>query len=270
MKILIVDDEPLARDEVRFLVSQQADCEVIGEAENGMEAVERIESLNPDVVLLDIQMPGLSGFDVLRALHTETLPLFVFITAFDRYAIQAFEVSAVDYLLKPVEFERLQRALHRCRERLSHRKETDRQESGLPAQTSMSAFQAQSLQELQSLLAALPAPPRYARQLVGRKQQRILLVPTEDVFCIEMESQLVFLVTEKDRYWTNDTLTEVLARLDPEIFVRVHRQAAVRLTAVRELAPLSNERMLLRLNNGHEVTASRNYLPELKARLGLK
>ncbi len=249
MRIVIIDDEPLAREELRYLLTNHPDCTVVGEAEDGPSAVRAIEELKPDVVLLDVQMPGFDGFDVLRAVRLDRPPRFVFVTAYDRYAVRAFEVTATDYLLKPVAPDRLARALDRCRAL-----------SGSATETTVP-------EQLRLLLSSLS--PRHARQLVGRKHQRIFLIPVDEVLCLEMESRLVFIVTEKDRYWTNETLGGLLERLDPERFVRVHRRTVVRLDAVRELAPLTNERMLLRLCNGHEVTASRNHLADLKERLGL-
>lgn len=266
MRIVIVDDEPFARDELRFLIEQHSDCQIIGEAEDGPGAVQLIESTRPDIVFLDIQMPGINGFEVLRALHLEHLPQFVFVTAYDQYAVRAFDVSATDYVLKPVAEDRLGQALERCRRQLQPSLSTQASPS-LPHSSSGAPSQ---LSQIQSLLAALPPRSSFARQVVGRKNQRLFILSVDELVCLEMESQLLFLVTEKERYWSNETLTDLLNRLDPEQFIRVHRQAAVRLSAVRELSPLSNERMLLRLSNGHEVSASRNYLPDLKNRLGLK
>jgi two-component system LytT family response regulator len=251
VRIVIVDDEPFARDELKYLLSLQPDAEVVAEASDGLSAVEIIEATRPDLVLLDIQMPGLNGFEILRTLNLEQMPQFIFITAYDQFAVRAFEVSAIDYLLKPVSEERFAQALERYRKTLA-------------VQNNNSA-----IEQLKNLLSSLPNQQTYARTLVGRKRERIFLIPVANIFAVEMESQMVYIVTEKERYWSNETLSGIESRLNPEEFMRTHRQSIVRIDAISELEPLLNERMLLKLKNGHEVTASRNHLSEIRRKLGL-
>ena len=244
MRVLIVDDEPLARQRLRDLLAAQTEVQIIGEAENGAEAVTRVETLRPDLLLLDVQMPDMDGFGVLRLLDAAALPLVIFVTAHDQYAVDAFEVSALDYLLKPVSRRRLTEALDKARVRLAARE------------------QAQTL--LANFLHTLP-PRGYLQRLPVRAQQRILVLGVEQITSLRVDRGLVCVTTADGEFWTKfTTLAEIEPQLDPAIFQRVHRQALVNLNHVREIQPYDNQTAQLTLTSGHQVSVSRNHLPELR------
>jgi DNA-binding LytR/AlgR family response regulator len=213
IKVLIVDDEELARARLTSLLRSLTDVECVGEAENGIEAVRKVKELAPDLVLLDIQMPGMNGFEVIEAL--EDVPLVIFATAYDEYAIKAFEVNSIDYLLKPVEKERLSQAIERARKLLSGgpdlRREIDR---------------------LATLVGA-----RGIDRLPVVKGKRIVLVDHDDVVWVGASDELVFVYTRDARYLANMTMGELEARLDPQAFFRVHRSSIVNLKHVAEIVP---------------------------------
>lgn len=213
VKVLIVDDEELARARIREILSGLRGVTVVGEAENGLEAVEAAVRLAPDVMVLDIQMPGLDGFEVVDAL--ENVPLIIFATAFDEYAIRAFEVNSVDYLLKPISPERLEEAIARARSLLSD---------------------GSALSEQASRLAGLMRSRRVSR-LPVMKGKRIVLVALDDIVWIGVTDELVFVHTRGERYLVNMTLAELEDRLPPDAFFRTHRSSIVNLNHVKEIVP---------------------------------
>ncbi len=246
IRTLIVDDEELARRRLRRMLAAFAEVQVIGEAENGAEAVTRIEATQPDLVFLDVQMPELDGFGVLRLVETTPLPLVIFVTAFDQYAVHAFEVSAVDYLLKPVHRQRLEQALSKAREKLAKPE----------------ANQAQLTQLIQQFQR--PAAS-YLQRLPVRAQGRILILNVEQITSLRVEHGVVCAATAEGEFWTKYTaLTELEELLDPAIFRRVHRQAIVNLNHVREINAFDNNTARLTLTGGQQVNVSRNHLPELR------
>jgi DNA-binding LytR/AlgR family response regulator len=252
-RILIADDESHCRLELRYLLKDEERVEIIGEAVNGIEALEMCRNLKPDILFLDIQMPGLSGLEVATSIDREELPNIIFITAYDQHALKAFEIGAIDYLLKPVSSERLEQSIERV---LKQR------------QLANNSNQEQ-IDKIDTLVTAWNSiKPDYLARIVGRKANRIVVIPIEDVYCFEIESQLLFAVTERERYWTNFQMKILETRLNPEKFVRVHRESIVNIDSIRELAPITKERYEITLNNNHRLVVSRNYLPQLKAMLG--
>lgn len=239
VRTLVVDDEPLARERLKRLLSDIEGVEIAGEAENGQRAVEMIEEQEPDLVLLDIQMPGLDGFEVVEAL--EKPPLVIFVTAYDAYAIRAFEVNALDYLLKPFSKERLERAIRRAREELTEERDFARR--------------------LTLLLSNLGEQGQYATRLAvrdykgGRDVIRVLDVEQMDWVGIENDEVIVHM--GEDVYTVPRTLTELEARLDPVRFFRAHRSAIVNLDRVQEIIPWFKGSHKLRLTTGAEVDLSR-------------
>jgi len=213
MRVLIVDDEELARARMRDLLKGLDAVECVGEAENGFEAVERIRELAPDVVILDIQMPGLDGFGVVEAL--DEVPLIIFATAFNEYAIRAFEVNSIDYLLKPIERERLQGAIGRAR-------------SILDSQVGLST----RIDQLAELVRS-----RGVERLPGTKGRKIVLLNLGDVVWVEASDELVFAHTAGEKYLVNLTMAELEKRLGEHGFFRIHRSTIVNLSHVREIAP---------------------------------
>ncbi len=253
MKILIVDDERRARNRLAKMMDELDDVEVVGEAEHGLEALERIAELQPDVVLLDVQMPGLTGLDVATELAAGASPLVIFVTAYDQYALQAFEVSATDYLLKPVTEERLAKALARAREALHSR---------TAAQIAM--------QQLQRLASTIDRQrPQFLPRLVGRRAQKLQVLPIETVQAIVADRELIFALTADGRYLLSQTLRDLEARLDPAHFLRVHKQTIVNLGSVAEIDPVPKGGAVVRLRNGATIEVSRRYANLFRERLAL-
>jgi two-component system LytT family response regulator len=235
MRVLVVDDEAPARERLKRLLGEIEGVEVVGEATSGLQAIEMIEREKPDLVLLDIQMPGLDGFGVIEAL--EQPPPIVFVTAYDEYAIRAFEVNALDYLLKPSSRERLEKALDRARE----------------AQIEAGDFATQ----LVPLLEHLTTEGRYLTRLAVRDENRIRVLDADEVDWIGVEEERVYIHAGAKAYPIHRTLKELEARLDPVHFFRTHRSAIVNLDRVQEIIPWFKGSHKLRLTTGAEVELSR-------------
>ncbi len=240
LKIVIVDDERLAREELRFLLEETGEVEIVAEGANGIEAVEIIRSHNPDVVFLDVQMPGLDGFAVLKKLlaRKETrLPQVIFATAFDQYAVRAFEVNAVDYLLKPFDQARVVKALEKARQRVAG--------DGTAGETN-SRFAA-----LVRLLEQQQAPQQQRTgKLVVRAQSRMLLVDQKDICFASIDEGTISVATPTIEGQSNcRTLEELLDLLDPEIFWRAHRSFVVNINHIREVLPWFKSSYQLRMDD---------------------
>jgi two-component system LytT family response regulator len=235
IRVLIVDDEAPARERLKRLLANIEGVELIGEAKGGVQAVEMIERERPDLVLLDIQMPGLDGFGVIEAL--EDPPLVIFVTAYDEYAIRAFEVNALDYLLKPFSRERLEKAVRRAQEAL-----TEEQDFAM---------------RLGPLLESLATQGRYLTRLAVRDCDRICVLDVDEVDWIDVEDEQVVVHVGDRAYPIRRTLTELEARLDPAHFFRAHRSAIVNLSRVKEVIPWFKGSHKLRLTTGAEVELSR-------------
>lgn len=242
IRTLIVDDEPLAREGVRLHLEEHPDFEVIGECGSGEEAVKRIESDTPDLVFLDVQMPGLDGFGVLESLNNvERLPAVVFITAYDQFALRAFEAHALDYLLKPLESERFGKALDRVRTQLQNRSQVPMDE------------------RLRNLLASLGARESYLERMVARTNGKIIILRVDDIDWIEAAANYVRVHIGQKQYLVRETMTNLESRLDPERFLRIHRSIIVRKDRIKELEPLFQGDYSLVLNDGTRLTSSRGY-----------
>jgi len=249
-RTLIVDDEPLARERLSRWLEAEPDLEVIGECADGRQAVERILTDRPALVFLDVQMPELDGFGVLEALHGEPLPVIVFATAYDQFAVKAFEVHAVDYLLKPFDRERLRVALDRARQRLAR-----------PASPAMP-------EELAALLADLRPREGYPARIAVRSEGRVALVRADDIDWVEASDNYVILHVGAENHILRDTLTAFEARLNPERFLRISRSTIVNMDRIKELQPLFHGEYAVILRNGTRLTLSRGYRDKLKV-LGL-
>jgi two-component system LytT family response regulator len=235
IRTLIVDDEAPARERLRRLLTGLEEVQVVGEAGDGIEAVELIEGQRPDLVLLDIQMPGLDGFGVLQALAEP--PTIIFVTAYDEYALRAFEVHALDYLLKPFSRERLEQAIRHAQEALAGGQD-------LAAQ-------------LGPLLESLATEGRFLTRLAVHDQDLIRVLDVEDVDWIGIENEQVMVHAGDQVYPIRRTLTELEAQLDPHHFFRAHRSALVNLDRVQEIIPWFKGSHILRLTTGAEVELSR-------------
>lgn len=241
IRALIVDDEPLARERVRRFLRDEADVSIIGECGNGSEAVRTIESAKPDLVFLDIQMPEKTGFEVIGALDDESMPAFVFVTAYDKYALDAFDVHAIDYLLKPFNRERLRRALGRARAEIMNRKR-----GGID-------------ERIASLLADLRNERKYLERLVVKTTGRVFFIKTDEIDWIEAAGNYLKLHLGREGHLIRETMNGIESRLDPDKFIRIHRSAIVNIDRIKELHPMFSGDYDVVLTNGKTLTLSRNY-----------
>jgi len=258
LRAIVVDDEQLAREELCFLLGQLNDVEVVGQAGNGIEALKVVDEQSPDLVMLDVQMPGLTGFEVARRLLRAGVEAhFVFVTAFDQHAIEAFEVNAVDYLLKPVEAGRLGTAVDRARRRI----QSDRQ-----------AAKPQSTDEMERLLQVLSERQDRREQLALKVADRFLLVQSDEVVHASVQDDVITVVTNSLSGTSNyRTLDELQARLDPAIFWRVHRSHLVNINKIKEIVPWFSRNYILKMRDGKgtEIPVSRSQTKRLREYLRL-
>lgn len=258
VRTVVVDDEQLAREELCYLLGRVGGVEVVGQAGNGVDALEVIEDTRPDLVMLDVQMPGLTGFEVARRLTENGFDAhLVFVTAFDRHAIQAFEVNAVDYLLKPVEAERLGTAVDRVRRRM----QSDRPGAGRGTNG-----------EIERLLQLLGERQDRREQLAIKVADRFILIHADDIIHASVEDDVITLVTNSLSGTSNyRTLDELQARLDPAVFWRVHRSHLVNINKVKEIVPWFSRNYLLRMKDakGTEIPVSRSQTKRLREYLRL-
>lgn len=248
VRTLIVDDEQLARERLRQLLAGQPEIEIIGECEDGHEAVVTIKKDSPDLIFLDIQMPELDGFGVLEAIDSEPMPVIVFVTAHDKFALRAFEVHAVDYLLKPFDRERFQTALNRALERVKHREDPTRRH-------------AQS-----EVLSQLQPQGRVMERLAIKSGGRFIFVKIADINYIQAAHNYVELHEDKQSHMLRETIGAIETRLPPEKFVRISRSVIVNVERIKELQPLFYGEYAVTLQNGTRLTMSRRYrskLPQL-------
>ena len=233
MKTLIVDDEPIARRVLREELEQFPQVQIVGEAENGRQALQQIASLQPDLVFLDLQMPVMGGFEVVRNLKGGRLPVIVIVTAFDQHAMEAFEAGAVDYLLKPVNENRLRKAVERA-----------------------SALHGKPLQVAEHL-ANIASTESTSRKIVGRAGEEYFLLDADEVLAFQAEGELVWIITAKRRLLASHSLRALETRLGRSHFHRVHRNAIVNVNHVRKMSALSSQRWLLTLSNQQQLTVSK-------------
>jgi len=241
IRTLIVDDEPLAREGIRLHLEEHPDIEIIGECGSGEAAVQQIEARDPDLVFLDIQMPGLDGFAVLEEISNGDLPAVVFVTAYDQFALRAFEAHALDYLLKPFERERFNKALERVRNQLRG------QSNGAVDE------------RLRNLVASLSGKERFLERLVARTGGKILILRVDDVDWVEAAANYVRVHIGARQYLVRETMTNLELRLDPERFLRIHRSIIVRKDRIKELEPLFQGDYSIVLVDGTRLTSSRGY-----------
>jgi two-component system LytT family response regulator len=250
IRALIVDDEPLARERLQMMLKPEIDIEVVGEAINGDAAVGAIRKLDPDLVFLDIQMPVIDGFSVITEIGAEQMPLTIFVTAYDRYALRAFEVHALDYLLKPFDRERFQQALARARAQLQG-KET-----------------AALNQRLAALLEQLHGEKQPLERVVVKESGRIFFLKAEEIDWVEAAENYVNIHAGKASHLLRETMSRLETRLDPTRFVRIHRSAIINIERLQELQPLFHGDYTVILNDGTKLTLSRGYKEKFQERLG--
>lgn len=246
--VLIVDDEPPARRGLRALLEGEPDVTIVGEARSGAEAIAAIEALRPALVFLDVQMPDGDGFDVVRTIGAERMPVVVFATAYDRYALQAFEAHALDYLLKPYDRQRFAAALERARVQLRRRTVDDR---------------------LLAFLERVEAPARWLQRLTVRTGARTSFIPVASVDYLEAEENYVRVHVGDRSSLVRETLTALAARLDPARFVRVHRSLVVQVARVTAVESLDAGEYVLVLATGRKLVSGRTYRQAVQEALGL-
>jgi two-component system LytT family response regulator len=242
LAVIVVDDEPLAREKIRTLLAEERDVEVVAECATGTEAIAAIERLEPDLVFLDVQMPEVDGFGVLEALDPERIPAVVFVTAYDRHALRAFDVHALDYLLKPFDRERFARALSRARATL----EPGRSERELS-------------RRLLSLLREVQRDRGHAERIVVRDAGRVFFLRVDEIDWIEAAGNYTCLHAGKDSHLLRETMKALEARLDPERFLRVHRSTIVRVERIREMRAGAHGEYEVVLADGTRLSSSRSY-----------
>jgi two-component system, LytTR family, response regulator len=256
IRTLLVDDEELARATLKralLAAPEFAGFEIVGEAANGVEALEAVEEYRPDLIFLDIEMPGFGGFEVIQQLSN--VPAIVFVTAYDEYAVRAFEANALDYLLKPVQPERLQRALGRIRQRFT------------ASAAERSREQDERMAEVIALAANRSGP---LKRIAARRGKRIAIVPLREIVRIEIEDKLVFACTAKERLLIEKSIGELEELLQPSGFLRISRGELVNLEMVRELAPYFSGTWRVKLANGEERDVSRERAKQLKEAMGVE
>jgi len=247
LNVLIVDDEPLAREGLRMLLADDPDISAVQEAKNGSEAVQCIRTARPDLVFLDVQMPEVDGFSVVHQIGPEQMPAVVFVTAHDQYAIRAFEINAIDYLLKPVTAERFGQSLARAKARLRS-SEAD-----------------QESRQILSLLETIASPPRYLKRMAVQSAGKTTFVGVEDVDWIRAAENYVELHVAQACHLLHVAMNTLEKSLDPETFVRIHRSLIVNLRQVKQIQPASHGEYVLLLNSGVRLQSGRTYHERIKA-----
>lgn len=242
---LIVDDEPVARRLLREELENFEEIEIVGEASNGREALQQITKLKPELVFLDLQMPVMSGFEVVRGLGGSNMPIVVIVTAFDQHAIQAFEAGAVDYLLKPVAEDRLQKAVERAKTLLQRPIDIANRVATIAS-------------------VGTPEHPTRSRKVVGRTGEDYILLDADEVLAFQAERELVWIITAKQRLLATQTLRAIEERLDGSQFQRVHRNAIVNVNHVRKLTALSSQRWYLTLSNALQLVVSKRQAHKIR------
>jgi two-component system LytT family response regulator len=246
-RTLIVDDMLLARKRLRRVLSKDLEIEIIGECADGKEAVEAVRELKPDLMFLDVQMPETDGFQAMAEIGFENAPVTVFVTAFDHFALRAFEVHALDYLLKPFDVERLKKTVERAKELI--RKRAGNQ----PVD-----------ERLMALLKDLKNEPKYLKRLSVRSRGRTIFVSVDEIDYIEAEGNYLSVQTGKEAHLIRSAMHQFESRLDPEKFARIHRSTIINVDRIKEMHPLFNGDQLVLMKNGKELVLSRNYRDRLK------
>jgi two-component system LytT family response regulator len=245
IRTIISDDEPLAREKLRILLASEAGVRIVAECRDGRQTIDALRTYKPDLLLLDIQMPGADGFQVLSTIPADDMPLVVFTTAYDQYAIRAFETHAVDYLLKPFDHERLHKAIERTRSELL--KTNDREMT----------------QRILDLLASSRVESRVAKRLVIKAAGRVVFLDVEEIDWVEAAANYVKLHVGRESHLLRESIGRISERLDPDRFVRVHRSTIVNVRRIKELQPCNSGEYIVVLKDGKELSCSRGYRTEL-------
>lgn len=261
LKAIVVDDEPLARRGLRLRLEAMQGVEIVAECGNGREALEQVRILHPDVVFVDIQMPGINGLQLVQQLAEGELPQIVFVTAYDQYAVEAFEVNAVDYVLKPIEEERLAMALTRVREKIASADIASQREQLLEAVADLTQESPEALE--QRLVAGdfhrELGGSQYPEKIAIKDSGKISLVPAREIDWIDAAGDYMCVHANGETHVMRITMKELEQQLDPRVFQRIHRSTIVNLSRVREICAHINGEYHLVLNNGERLKMSRSY-----------
>jgi two-component system LytT family response regulator len=257
IRCLLVDDEPRARKGLRARLLHYPDIQIVGECASGYEAVDSIHSLKPDLLFLDIQMPGLNGFEVLKQSAETQMPVTIFITAYDRYAVKAFECHALDYLLKPIAENRLREALTHAMTEIEHRNH----ELYIQKIQAILLDYSADFENPHPHTAPLPLrqKPEFLSRLMIKTVNTVIIVPVDDIYWIESAADLVFIHTHAKKYVLRETLTSLEGKLDPKQFIRIHRSAIVNVKRIKQLCPVSHGDFNVHLENDTKLRLSRTY-----------
>ena len=239
IRVLIVDDEPLARERIRSLLQNEPELEIVGECANGTDALATLKRLSPDLLFLDVQMPGMDGFEVLRSLDRDHLPLVIFVTAFDQHALKAFELHALDYLLKPFKQARFKETLQRARDIL------EGQKAGAVSKN------------LLALLSQVKPEREHLSRIPVKNGDRVVFVKTSQIDYVESAGNYVVLHAGKENHVVRDTLTALEEKLDPKQFLRINRSTLVNVDQIKELQPLFKGEHAVLLHDGKQLTMTR-------------
>jgi len=263
LRVLIVDDEALARRGLKHRLQPISDIEVVAEARNGREALKSIRELNPDLVFLDIQMPGMGGFEVVAELRGETMPAIVFVTAFDEYAIKAFEANALDYLLKPIEDSRMHEALNRVRDLMDQKKAVKHKKSLLKLLGDITGESVSTMQDLSA--RGVERMKRMEVSKLGIKDGgKVTWVPQDEIEWIDAAGDYMCVHAGGETHIMRKTMKELEAELDPTLLQRIHRSTIVNIRKVKEMQSHINGEYFLTLECGHTIKLSRTYKDKLK------
>ena len=249
IRTLIVDDEPLARSRIRSLLANDSSVDVIGECSDGQKAVSAINDLTPDLVFLDVQMPAMDGFEVIKTIPTEQMPTVIFVTAYDRYALKAFEVNALDYLLKPFDRSRFQKTLERAKVMIRRMQNRDVND------------------QLLSLLADLRREQEIPERFIIKSGGRVVFLRVEEIDWMRAVGNYVRLHVGRDSHLMRETMTAMEEKLDPDRFMRIHRSTIVNLDRVKEVQPWTKGEYVVIMRDGTRLIMSRRYRERLNDRL---
>tara|TARA_Y100001960_G_C14579703_1_gene780087 strand:+ start:122 stop:955 length:834 start_codon:yes stop_codon:yes gene_type:complete len=260
---VIVDDEPLALEGLSLRLAKIPEIKVIGQAENGDEAIKLCQTLSPDVLFLDLQLPGLNGIEVVQAMQTDTLPMIVFVSAYSEYAIEAFELNAIDYVLKPANLGRLQKTVSRILERQNPHQAEKEKFKLLNALGETSGIEVSELEEW--LETDEPLPTAINQEIVIKNSDNEkVLVPVKEIKWVDAAGDYMCVHTEKDTHVLRITMKKLQSLLDEKQFARIHKSTIVNLNHVISIKPLRNNESIVTLNDDIELKVSRNYSPVLQ------
>jgi two-component system LytT family response regulator len=252
IKVVIVDDEPLAREYIRQLLKDDSQIEIIGEAGNGRAALAVIAAQKPDLIFLDVQMPEMDGLELLKKMDRKRLPAIIFTTAYEEYAIRAFEFHAFDYLLKPFDENRFRQSVEDAKNRYHNQTEREQEQN-----------------QVTELLKNVEKPPRYLERLLIKQNGRIVFLKTDDIYWLKADDKYVHIHFGKNnRHLVRQTLAALKSQLDPQRFAQIHRSAIINVERIKELQPMFGGEHSIVMEDDSELTLSRNFKNELFELLG--